>query len=231
MTLPVQIVADGTTGISAGGFIVLQGRDLITNDLVRANGGSQSLGGVIALQGCNVTVNQSSEIRALGQNGSNTITGSGQITIRGKMTTAAGGTNTIVYRDPSMPPSITGTVSPAPVKTVDPTLPPCPGSSAACGNGTPDPGEECDDGNTTSCDGCSASCRVEGCGNGRVECSEECDAGRRTASREADVTPPARWWRSRADSCSSRAATRATRAWRSGGSGWPTGSPAAASRS
>jgi cysteine-rich repeat protein len=63
------------------------------------------------------------------------------------------------------------------VKTVDPTLPPCPGSSAACGNGTPDPGEECDDGNTTSCAGCSASCRVEGCGNGRVECNEECDAG------------------------------------------------------
>jgi cysteine-rich repeat protein len=177
VTLPVQIIADGTTGISAGGFILLQGRDVITNDLVRANGGSQSLGGVIAVQGCNVTVNQSSEIRALGQNGSNTIKGSGQITIRGKMTTAVGGTNTIVYRDPSMPPSITGTVSPAPVKTVDPTLPPCPGASAACGNGTPDPGEECDDGNTTSCDGCSASCRVEGCGNGRVECSEECDAG------------------------------------------------------
>jgi hypothetical protein len=101
-------------GPAARVVFLLQGRDLITNDLVRANGGSQSMGGVIALQGCNVTVSQSSDIRALGQNRSNTITGSGQITIRGKMTTAAGGTNPIVYRDPSMPPSITGTVSPAP---------------------------------------------------------------------------------------------------------------------
>ena len=177
LTTPVQIIGDGTSGISAGAIIALQGRDVVTNDLVRANGGSMAPGGVITLQGCNVTVNQSSEIRALGITGSNTIKGSGQITIRGKMTTAPGGTNTIVYRDPALPPMITGQVNPAPTKTVDSTLPACPGETAACGNGTLDPGEECDDGNTTSCDGCSASCRLEGCGNGRVECSEECDAG------------------------------------------------------
>ncbi len=177
VTIPAQIVADGTTGISQGGIISLQGRDLVTNDLVRANGGSQSFGGVVMLLGCNVTVNQSSEIRVLGATGSITVTGSGSIAVRGKLTAGAGGTNAIVYRDPAMPPTITGQVSPPPVKTVDPTLPPCAGETAACGNGTPDPGEECDDGNTTSCDGCSASCRQEGCGNGRVECSEECDAG------------------------------------------------------
>ncbi len=32
---------------------------------------------------------------------------------------------------------------------------------AACGDGSLDPGEQCDDGNTTSCDGCSSSCEEE----------------------------------------------------------------------
>src|SRR5512132_4183336 len=34
---------------------------------------------------------------------------------------------------------------------------------AVCGDGTIDAGEECDDGNTTSGDGCSATCVFEGC--------------------------------------------------------------------
>ena len=34
-----------------------------------------------------------------------------------------------------------------------------------CGNGVIEPGETCDDGNTTSGDGCSATCQIEGpCG-------------------------------------------------------------------
>ena len=49
---------------------------------------------------------------------------------------------------------------------------------AVCGDGILDPGEECDDGNTASDDGCDAQCRFEGtpgCGNGRVDSGEECD--------------------------------------------------------
>ena len=48
-----------------------------------------------------------------------------------------------------------------------------------CGNGRVDPGEECDDGNTVSGDGCSATCTSE-CGDGVVERGEECDDGNRT---------------------------------------------------
>jgi len=60
-----------------------------------------------------------------------------------------------------------------------------------CGNGRQDPGEECDDKNTASNDGCSASCRVETdwacpkfgepcvstvvCGDGRISGNEKCD--------------------------------------------------------
>jgi cysteine-rich repeat protein len=47
-----------------------------------------------------------------------------------------------------------------------------------CGNGVVEPGEQCDDGNTVSGDGCSATCQNEVvCGDGVVEGDEECDDG------------------------------------------------------
>jgi MYXO-CTERM domain-containing protein len=51
-----------------------------------------------------------------------------------------------------------------------------------CGNNLPEQGEQCDDGNTTSGDGCSAICQTElppgtVCGNSTVETGEECDDG------------------------------------------------------
>jgi cysteine-rich repeat protein len=46
-----------------------------------------------------------------------------------------------------------------------------------CGNGIKEVTEECDDGNTTSCDGCSATCKIESCGDGVVQCGEQCDDG------------------------------------------------------
>jgi cysteine-rich repeat protein len=44
-----------------------------------------------------------------------------------------------------------------------------------CGNGVPDPGEQCDDGNPTNGDGCDTNCTVTGCGNGIVTAGEQCD--------------------------------------------------------
>ncbi|MFH1426080.1 MAG: DUF4215 domain-containing protein [Candidatus Kerfeldbacteria bacterium] len=54
------------------------------------------------------------------------------------------------------------------------------GEEPYCGDGSLDPGEECDDGNTANGDGCSAQCDFEDvpeCGNAIVEEGEECDDG------------------------------------------------------
>jgi len=50
---------------------------------------------------------------------------------------------------------------------------------AACGDGVPDVGEECDDGNAVDGDGCDGNCTVTACGNGIATPStgEQCDDG------------------------------------------------------
>src|SRR6185437_11189041 len=59
----------------------------------------------------------------------------------------------------------------------------CGGSTPGpvCGNGVVEAGEQCDDGNTKSGDGCSSTCQKESstpvCGNGVVEAGEQCDDG------------------------------------------------------
>jgi cysteine-rich repeat protein len=62
--------------------------------------------------------------------------------------------------------------------TCSEVTPPAP----VCGNGTKEGSEECDDGNTTAGDLCSATCTIEVppaavCGNSTKEGSEECDDG------------------------------------------------------
>ncbi len=45
-----------------------------------------------------------------------------------------------------------------------------------CGNGLPDLGEECDDGNRENCDGCTASCKLEDCTNTQQCLGWECSS-------------------------------------------------------
>jgi cysteine-rich repeat protein len=46
-----------------------------------------------------------------------------------------------------------------------------------CGDGTTNPGEECDDGDTIDGDGCDSNCTVTACGNGIAIAGEACDDG------------------------------------------------------
>jgi len=56
-----------------------------------------------------------------------------------------------------------------------------------CGDGLIQAGEECDDGNTVSGDGCSPSCTIERafCGDGVVDAGEACDLGAMNEDRPA----------------------------------------------
>ena len=52
------------------------------------------------------------------------------------------------------------------------------GGLGACGDGNPDPGEQCDDGNLVNGDGCDANCQIEvpqECGDGTLQPPEVCD--------------------------------------------------------
>lgn len=67
---------------------------------------------------------------------------------------------------------------PPPPDGSPPDVPPDMPRIPRCGDSFLDPGESCDDGNTVSGDGCSATCRFEArCGDGRVDPGEVCDDG------------------------------------------------------
>ena len=64
----------------------------------------------------------------------------------------------------------------------------CSSSSSGCGDGTLDGQcELCDDGNTTSGDGCDSNCTPSGCGNGIVGGDETCDDGNRADGDGCDA--------------------------------------------
>ena len=75
-----------------------------------------------------------------------------------------------------------------------------------CGDGSVDPGELCDDGNTLGGDGCDTSCKTEVCGNAVLQAliGEQCDDGNildgdgcGVSCQIGCVTPPANlvsWW-------------------------------------
>ncbi|HEY5933264.1 MAG TPA: DUF4215 domain-containing protein [Kofleriaceae bacterium] len=71
---------------------------------------------------------------------------------------------------------------------------PPPPPPPACGNGVLEDDEQCDDGNTTSGDGCSATCTTEPpppcscCGDGVVEGEETCDDGNTTSGDGCSAT-------------------------------------------
>jgi len=56
-----------------------------------------------------------------------------------------------------------------------------------CGDGTVDPGEVCDDGNTANGDGCRSDCTEERCGDAIIDLTEQCDDGNTTSGDGCDA--------------------------------------------
>jgi YVTN family beta-propeller protein/cysteine-rich repeat protein len=69
---------------------------------------------------------------------------------------------------------------------------------AVCGNGVVQPGEQCDDGNTTDDDGCDGNCTFTGCGNGVTTSGEQCDDGNLVAG---DCCSPTCLYEASGDPC------------------------------
>ena len=75
---------------------------------------------------------------------------------------------------------------------------PTPTPMSPCGDGVVQAGEDCDDGNTLSGDGCSSTCHFEHpgqgvCGDGHLDSGEQCDDGNTASGDGCDATCHKEW--------------------------------------
>src|SRR5207244_7995157 len=137
---------------------------------VTVSGDLHGEGGDIEVDGCDLTLTSTGSLSTDGVGGTNLLEASAQLTVQGGLSAVPGGSNVLLYRDPAKVPVVTShSIAPPYTQMQDPTLPPCRGPVVpVCGNGMLEGDEDCDDGNTTDCDGggCSHTCRIEACGNG-----------------------------------------------------------------
>ncbi len=180
VTSSVEVQAQARGSLGSGGVVDLDSEGSVQLPSILAFGGATVFGGsVFAVAWCDLTLPAGRTIDTRGPAGDTTLSAGGQITIPGRL--FAGQQNVIEFRDAATPPNLAGgTFNPSPSQVLVPGLIPCGGPLVpGCGNGEINAaaGEECDDGNTDSCDGCSRACQIEGCGNGDLECDEQCDDG------------------------------------------------------
>lgn len=168
---------------NAGGFggTVLVDAGLRTNGNIQvlgtvdSGGGNCSsfegcgAGGLQSIVGCNVTVGSGSSLQNRAVDGGEIfVTARRQLTVTSTAVANAtttspgqGGNGSITFEHvQSFPPSIAGNANIQPAASVVALNEP---ACSTCGNGVLEAGEECDDGNTTSCDGCSFACEEESC--------------------------------------------------------------------
>jgi cysteine-rich repeat protein len=184
------IVGRGRRMFGTGGSVdFLAERDMILGPIDVVGECDECTGGdVTALAFCSLTVPANVTIGALGPQGTIALETGRDMRVAG--TLLAGGRVDLRHRLAGTPPNTAGsTIVPAAIISVKPIIPGCGCDPGPCGNGVINCGERCDDGNTTGCDGCAATClRVDDvCGDGVPECLEECDPGNATDCNPADT--------------------------------------------
>jgi cysteine-rich repeat protein len=176
------MLVQGRGAESDGGTVEFDVHKALTLGAIDVHGGESlpdSGGALVATSWCDLTVPSGVILNALGDRGSIHLQSGALLTAAGQL--RAGGESVLGYLD-TMPITAGGTFLPELTLEQIPTLTPCGGFvPVSCGDGTLDPGEECDDHNTVSCDGCSSLCLIEKCGNGRLDCGEACDDGNTTS--------------------------------------------------
>lgn len=213
VALDGAVDAAGRNVGSVGGMVRIQAGagspgSLAINTAIDVRGGKCGpqlgcgAGGSVDLSGCSVVVATSGSIQAgAAEGGEIMLTGREQLTIQGALdataTVAAGtdGRTLLQYPSRTLPVLLSGVVTPPPQLLAQRTcaaadeadcLVPCP----ACGNGTVEFPETCDDtvGPPRSCDGCSAFCQIEDCNDGRACTLDLCDP--LLGCRQLLVPPP-----------------------------------------
>ena len=173
------LLVQGRGAESDGGTIQFDSQGALILGPIDLHGGENlpdSGGALEATAWCDVTVPSGVTITAEGDRGSLHLLSGRLITAVGSL--KAGSPILLEYRT-LVPITLGGTFLPElDTPKINLTLTPCGGfAPPSCGDGVLDADEACDDHNTTSCDGCSSTCTIEGCGNGMVECAEQCDDG------------------------------------------------------
>ncbi len=156
-----QATASGPSSGEGGDIYLYVGTDAVISGSFTTKG---SPPGDLDISACRVSLTSSADILNTGGVASNLFTiGESMTMASGASVKADAGTatNAIWYRDELKPPAISGTFTPSATLTVNSAITGCP----VCGNDEVDQGETCDDGGTTSGDGCSSTCQHDACVN------------------------------------------------------------------
>lgn len=163
VSLSGAVVLTAGSGGGPGFLDALAGGDLSLSGTVELDGEVLLPSeGVVNLSGCSVTVTATGDVDNRSDEGTNVLTAIDGLIVEagGRVRADAGaGVNQFIHRHAFRPPVVDGTVTPAPVVTLDGTLVGCP----VCGNSELEAGETCDDGDTVSGDGCTDDCQSEAC--------------------------------------------------------------------
>jgi cysteine-rich repeat protein len=179
-----SIVSAGRDQTGVGGVLDLFAERSLTVGPLDASGtcGNCFGGDVNVIAWCRVVVPSGVSLLANGDGGGVLLRSGGDLEVHGNVEAARA--IDLLYREATNPPDVSGaTFSLTPNVQANPLLTPCGGPSGDdCGNGNVEGTEACDDGNRTSCDGCSSTCQLERCGDGRLGCDEAhrgeaCDDG------------------------------------------------------
>jgi len=149
-----------------GGYFQMYGTDITVGGHV--NGGGKYASEEWNIDACRLTIQQGGKL-LLTKGQPNDDNGRMNITVVESMHVENGGAIKadaavsnpirITYRTDEKPPVFDGNVDPPALLNTNPSL----GGCSVCGNAEIDKDESCDDGNTTSGDGCRDDCQDEGC--------------------------------------------------------------------